>query len=360
MINARTTILNFETRISEKEKPQKKVTNSSRIHMKKPPIHLDRLTFLLVLYCLTIGFHSCVEKNYESEKTKLFKEKLSDLSESADNKYFKIHLKSMLQVINAEKSFSQKDNEILEKLYDVFLNDSLANPSNFDSYLNRKRMMILAWVSPTDNAVSFSWLRLPKDWDAEKEYPLYVNLHGLWDVADEPINYMSFTFIENPLTSTPFEDGFSLTPWARGNQWYHGISKIDMWESIAELEKIAKVDPKRKYLNGFSMGGYGTWHIAQESANTWAAIGIHSGALGYNGSKYITPEYAEKLKNTPTYFVWGDKEDDLLIKGNIKAHKLLEKAGNPNLKIAIFKGGHDYNQIDLENMYNWMRTFKKE
>ena len=302
--------------------------------MKKPTNLLNGLIFLLVLCYLTIGLYSCAEKNYESEKVKLLKNELSDLSESTDDKFFKIHLESMLQVINAEQSFSRKENETMEKLFDVFLNDSLGNPSDFESYLNRKRMLILAWVSPTDSAVSFSWLRLPKDWVAEKEYPLYVNLHGLWDVADVPINFMSFTFIENPLTSTPFEDGYSLTPWARGNQWYHGISKTDIFECITELEKIAKVDPKRKYLNGFSMGGYGTWHIAQESVDTWAAIGIHSGALGYNDAEYITKEYADKLKNTPTYFVWGNKEVELK-KDNIKAHKLLEEAGNHNLKIQF-------------------------
>ncbi len=144
-----------------------------------------------------------------------------------------------------------------------------------------------------------------------------------------------------------------------GEEEINGISKTDIWECIAEFEKIAKVDPKRKYLSGHSMGGYGTWHIAQESENTWAAIGIHSGALRYNNAKYVTSEYANKLKNIPTYFVWGNKEKSMK-KENIKAHKLLEKAGNPNLKIAVFNGGHDYNEIDVENMYNWMRTFKKE
>ncbi len=107
------------------------------------------------------------------------------------------------------------------------------------------------------------------------------------------------------------------------------------------------------------MGGYGAWHIAQESKNTWAAIGIHSGALWYNDSKYVTPEYADKLKNTPTYFLWGDKEMALK-RENIKAHKLLENAGNTNLKIAVFNGGHDYNEKDVEDMYKWIRTFKKE
>jgi predicted peptidase len=244
-------------------------------------------------------------------------------------------------------------------MYDAFMQDTLASPSDFDSYLNRQRTLILAWTSPSDHVVSFSWLRLPKDWDIEKEYPLYVHLHGHWDVAYKPISFMSYTFNVNPSTTTAFEDGYFLSPWGRGNKWYHGQSKTDIWESISELEKIAKVDQNRKYLCGHSMGGYGTWHIAQESKNTWAAIGIHSGALAYNKSKYVTYEYAEKLKNMPTYFVWGDQEITLK-KENIKLHKMLEELGNPNLKVTVFKGEHDYNEVDVENMYNWMRLFKKQ
>ena len=327
--------------------------------MKRSLNILNKIIVLFALCSLAIGFQSCEKKQNHSEKMKLFEKKLSDLSEVADNKFFIIHLESIRQIINAENSISKKDIELVEKIYDAFLNDSLANPSDFNSYLTRKRTMILAWVSPTDNVVSFSWLRLPKDWDVEKEYPLYVQLHGYWDVAAKPISFMSYTFVEKPSTTTAFEDGYFLSPWGRGNEWYEGISKTDIWESIAELEKIAKVNPKRKYLCGHSMGGYGTWHIAQESSNTWAAIGIHSGAFNYRSENYVTSEYADKLKNMPTYFLWGDEEVELK-KKNIEAHKLLKNAGNPNLKIAVFKGGHDYNEIDVENMYNWMRTFKKE
>ena len=289
----------------------------------------------------------------------LFKKKLSDLSEAAENKFFVMNVASILKVIDKEKSISKEDIQLVERMYDAFLNDTLANPSDFKSYLNRERTLIVAWVSPTDSVVSFSWLRLPKNWDEKKEYPLYVQLHGRWDVAENPISYMSYTFVEAPSTTTAFEDGYFLSPWGRGNQWYLGISKTDIWECISEFEKIAKVDPKRKYLSGHSMGGYGTWHIAQESKNTWAAIGIHSGAFNFYNKDYITIDYANNLKNMPTYFVWGDKEISLKEK-NIEAHRLLKKAGNENLNITVFKGGHDYNEVDVENMYNWMRKFKKE
>ena len=179
--------------------------------MKKSPNLFSKITVLFAFCCLAIGFQSCNEKQNPSEKIKLFEKKLSDLSEVADNKFFVIHLESILQVIKAEKSISKTETKLLEGMYDSFLNDSLANPSDFNSYLKRKRTLILAWISPTDSVVSFSWLRLPKDWDVEKEYPLYVQLHGYWDVAAKPISFMSFTFNEKPSTTTAFEDGYFLS-----------------------------------------------------------------------------------------------------------------------------------------------------
>lgn len=321
---------------------------------------LRKSTVLIIICSFVIGFLSCEQKADNLQKVVLLNEKLTELAAKTDNPFFFRHLKSIQKIINDQKSISKKETALLVRMHDAFLNDTLANPSEFGSYLSRERTMILAWTSPTDGAVSLSWLRLPKNWDAKKTYPLYVELHGYWDVAEKPIGYMSYPFVEKPSTTRAFEDGYFLSPWGRGNKWYHGISKTDVWESIAELEKMAKIDSTRKYLCGHSMGGYGTWHITQESDSIWAAIGIHSGSLFYNKSKYLTPENADKLKNIPTYFVWGKNEDQTLVESNEKAHKLLKASGNQNLKLITFDGGHDYNEVDVENMYNWIRTFKKE
>ncbi len=209
--------------------------------MKKSPKFLIQITVLFALCFLALGFQSYTEKQNHSEKVELFKKKLSDLSEVADNKFFVIHLESILQVINAEKSISGVETEILEKMYDAFLNDSLANPSDFDSYLKRKRTLILAWVSPTDGATSFSWLRLPKDWDEKKEYPLYVQLHGLWDVAANPISFMSFTFNENP---SPLK---MVIFYRHGEEEINGImgfQKPIYGKVLPNLRKLPRLTPK--------------------------------------------------------------------------------------------------------------------
>jgi hypothetical protein len=287
------------------------------------------------------------------------KDTLVKLSENSDNEFFKIHCTSIVSVIDSKSSFSSRDSAFLENTYHAFNNQS--DPSNakeLSTYIERQRPFILSWVSPTDGAVSFSWLNPPKNWNPENEYPLYIQLHGLWSVASNSIEYMTYPFLESASNDSSFEDGYLLSPWGRGNLWYQGISETDIWECMGALEEIVKVDPVRKYLSGHSMGGYGAWSIASKSPNTWAALGIHAGALGYNNSDLVTASVAEVLKAVPVYFVCGT--NDGLLEINQTAYNLLEDAGNPNLQFVTFVGGHEYIEENVENMYLWMRNFVNE
>ena len=103
------------------------------------------------------------------------------------------------------------------------------------------------------------------------------------------------------------------------------------------------------------MGGYGALLISSKSPNTWAALGLHAGAIGYKDFYLLTPETAGKLKNLPTYFVVGT--DDPVMFGNSNFYPLLIDAGNPNVEFVTFEGGHDYLEENVENMYLWMRNF---
>lgn len=321
---------------------------------------LKILFILPVIIGFAITFQGCEQQRINNDMAFVLKQKLSELASETDVSLISDSFLSIKDVIEAERNISTEEAQILENMYMAFLQDSSTSPATIESYLNRERTLILAWESPTDGKTSFSWLRLPKDWDPDKEYPLYVHLHGYWDVAENPISYMGFTFTASPSTTFAFEDGYWLSPWGRGNKWYKGISKTDVWEAIDMIEQKVQIDPSRKYLSGHSMGGYGTWNLAQESSENWAAIGLHSAALFYNDAELVTQEYANNLKDIPSYFIWGNNEDYVYHKTNNEAISLLEDLGNHNIKDTLFVGGHDYNERDVEAMYNWMRTFTNE
>jgi enterochelin esterase-like enzyme len=83
------------------------------------------------------------------------------------------------------------------------------------------------------------------------------------------------------------------------------------------------------------------------SPDTWAALGIHAGAIAYGGSE-LNAGAAAALRNLPTYFVVGTS--DTLLSANQTGYQLLHDAGNPNLAFVTFPGGHDYRQEDVVGM----------
>jgi predicted esterase len=281
---------------------------------------------------------------------------LQVLADQAADPFLRRHFTSIMQVVQAGDRRWPADEQGIEELYSAFTQASTPHsPRLRESYLDRSRPLILSWTSPADGQVSFSWLTLPARWDPELEYPLYIQLHGLWEVAQDRLPYLAYPY-SHPWTSYAFEDGYLVSPWGRGNQWYRGISETDIWEGMAELKALVRVNEGRQYLCGHSMGGYGAWHIAHRSADTWAALGIHAGALQYAPAE-VDASVAAALRDVPTYFVVGTSDGLLTV--NQQAYALMQNAGNPNLAFVTFPGGHDYRQVDVEGMYLWLRRFER-
>jgi predicted esterase len=281
---------------------------------------------------------------------------LQALSNESSDPLLRLHFNSILQVVQAGDHRSSADDQGLRTLWTAFTDASTPqSPRLRQSYLDRARPLIVSWASPTDGQISFTWLTLPAHWDPEKAYPLYVQLHGLWDVAQDRVPYLAYPFA-NPGTSFAFEDGYLVSPWGRGNLWYRGISETDVWEGLAVIEGLVRVNEIRQYLCGHSMGGYGAWHLAHLSPHLWAALGIHAGALGYD-PRELDVSVATTLRDVPTYFVVGTS--DGLLGVNQVAYGLLQNAGNPNLAFVTFPGGHEYRPSDVEAMYLWLRRFER-
>jgi predicted esterase len=280
---------------------------------------------------------------------------LTSLSLNSDNIFFKQHCVSILKVLQAH-GLSEYEISFVKKMFIAFSDTTVPwNACTLSSYTERKRPFIVSWTSPADSVVSLAWLLLPENWNPEQSYPLYVTLHGLSAPYANPVEYMARYLSPELAVDKSFEDGYSLFPWGRGNLWYEGISETDVWESIAATESMIKVNQTRKYLVGHSMGGYGAWVIGQKSARTWAALGIHAGALGYNNYTYVTASVAQNLKNVPVYFICGTQ--DGLLSVNQTAYQLLQDAGNTNLAFETFVGGHEALLENWQKMYEWVRNF---
>ena len=157
----------------------------------------------------------------------------------------------------------------------------------------------------------------------------------------------------NEVTSQGYrKEGLYVYPWGRGDKGYRGIAEKDIFEVLADFDKMFKTDRKRQYLYGFSMGGGGTFRIAQKSLDRWTAIGVYSRAM-FNP----TLEKAMKFKNIPVWMVWGEKER--FAKVNRKLKDLLLEAGI-EVKCTEIEGvGHKYLGEYQTKLMDWLKNKTK-
>jgi len=89
-------------------------------------------------------------------------------------------------------------------------------------------------------------------------------------------------------------------------------------------------DPLRVYLTGFSMGGYGTWSLAAQYPNRFAAIVVVCGGIQWPTPSRITkPEpyadIARKVARIPIWVFHGNADHNVFVTESREMVKLLRE-----------------------------------
>lgn len=159
----------------------------------------------------------------------------------------------------------------------------------------------------------------PKDYDAAKEYPLLLFLHGSGERGHDnelQLTHGASLFLnetvreEFPAIVVFPQCQFDLS-WNNATVDYSDDIKVYNYPATIELNRQLDlveglldhlktelaVDQNRMYLGGLSMGGMGTFELLHRNPNTFAAaIAICGGA---------NPEIAKNIKNTPIWIFHG-------------------------------------------------------
>ncbi len=225
-----------------------------------------------------------------------------------------------------------------------------------DCLKNGRGTLILARPSDTDGSLQYMMVDLPKNWDPNRAYPLFVGLHG--SGPDNPLAYPSFAF--GPVTPPdpnakpkPDAEMIHLTPWGRGNRSWRGDAERDLWEAINLLKTFCKLDPDRWYITGHSSGADGCWAIIQHTPDLWAAAGPQSGSM-LEGR----PEWGliPNMQYLPVYFLVGEKDPlPPRVSDNKEAYDILTKLGD-DTKLSILPGVGHYplTQEGLDAQTAWL------
>jgi predicted peptidase len=132
--------------------------------------------------------------------------------------------------------------------------------------------------------------------------------------------------------------------------WWNDKKLMELLDKVIASHSV---DTDRLYLTGLSMGGFGTWQLASEYPDKFAAIVPICG-----GGK---PERVVNLKNVPVWVFHGAKDPAVAIAKSEEMVNALRECGG-NVKFTVYPdAGHDswtetYNNPEL---YEWFLEHRK-
>jgi len=198
---------------------------------------------------------------------------------------------------------------------------------------------------------------IPKDYDGKKESPVILFLHGSGETKSDkskkmPVEVGIGTAIKAREKTFPF---ITVIPQSEKRTW--GAASDDGKRAMAILDEVMKeykTDPKRVYLTGLSMGGYGTWSLAAAHPDKWAAIAPICG--GGN------PKDAEKIKDIPCWCFHGDADTAVPVQRSRDMIEALKKAGAEPKYSEYPKVGHNSwdKTYGTDELYTWLLEQKKK
>lgn len=202
-------------------------------------------------------------------------------------------------------------------------------------------------------------LFVPHDYKKGTPTPLILSLHGAGETKGGkkmPVEVGIGTAIKKREKSFPF---ITIIPQAPVRGWQAGGESAKMALGILEqVEKEYSVDPKREYLTGLSMGGFGTWSLAAAMPDKWAAIVPICG--GVRGT--TADEVAKRIKDIPAWVFHGDKDPAVPVQQSRDMVAALEKAGG-HPKYTEYPGvPHNSwdKAYDTDELYKWLLEQKKK
>ncbi len=190
-----------------------------------------------------------------------------------------------------------------------------------------------SYVSSVDDSEQPFALWVPLSYSRRKAYPLMVMLHG----SDADHRMIPEHCLE--IHQAGFrEDVILLSPFGRGDVEYCGPGEADIWEAINWVKERYRIDARRQYLSGLSLGGYAAWQLACDYPEQWAAIAPVCGG----GDVRAVPA----MKSVPVWCVHGERDEIVPVANARRMVEALKLAGGKVRYDELTGWGH--------NSWDWL------
>jgi len=141
---------------------------------------------------------------------------------------------------------------------------------------------------------------VPSSYSPERPAPLVVFLHGRLQAES---HLLAPAFIEDIAEST---GTIVVAPYGRNAYDFRG-AESDVYDALDAAVKAFAIDPRRRYLAGYSMGGFSVFRLAPIHPNDWSAVMSIAGSLLASRA----PDAVSALRHARFYVLTGARDDNV-------------------------------------------------
>ena len=211
-----------------------------------------------------------------------------------------------------------------------------------------------AYQSAVDQTFQPYRFYVPNNYDAKKKWPLVVALHGMG--GDENSFFASYN--NGEIKRIAEARGYLVVcPKGRAPaSMYMGAAETDVIDVIKMMKRDYSIDEDRVYLMGHSMGGYGSWSVAVNHPDLFAAIGPIAG-----GGQPVVMMNLKKIAHVPWIVIHGDKDPTVPVEESRKMVKAGEALGIKIKYIEVPGGNHtDIALPGFKDIFDWFDAHKRQ
>jgi len=208
-------------------------------------------------------------------------------------------------------------------------------------------------ASTTLKKVKYNYLlHLPEDYgkDPNKKWPVIFYLHGR-HASGKHLESLERYGLPYYLMKGKKIDFIVVSPQC---PWNKNWASEDWFNPVYdEVAAKLQVDDSRVYLIGMSMGGFGTWALANRMPDRFAAISPMCGGADV--------KWAYQLSKTPAWVFHGTADRQIPFNRSVVMVKALEKLKAEVKFTRLVNQGHDISkQFNDDELYVWLLKHSRD
>lgn len=217
-----------------------------------------------------------------------------------------------------------------------------------------------SFVAAIDKPISYDYLiYLPEDYTGrDKKFPLVLFLHGAGERGDN----LDLVKTHGPPKLAAAGKSFPfiiVSPQCAKNEIWDAEVLLRLVQSI---ENQYRVDSKRIYVTGLSMGGFGTWSLVARAPEKFAAAAPVCGGGNFIDFVLGSKETKDALKSLPLWVFHGGADGVVKVTEAYRMVSLLER-GAREIKLTVYPGvGHNSWTETYDNpaLYEWFLGWSRD